>query len=59
MKYVPLDKRSKKEQREFYKSQRVAVTGMNTGTRDMATDKLMSRAKRKQMDRKEQAEACS
>ena len=59
MKYVPLDKRSKKEQREFYKSQRFAVTGMNTGTRDMATDKLMSRAKRKQMDRKEQAEACS
>ena len=59
MKYVPLDKRSKKEQRECDKSQRVAVTGMNTGTRDMATDKLMSRAKRKQMDRKEQAEACS
>jgi len=45
-KFVELDKRSKKAQKEFYKSQRVS-NGFNTGTRDMKTEKLPTRAMEK------------
>lgn len=45
-KTVDLNKRSKKEQKKFYKSQRV-MNGFNTGTRDMASEKYPSRAKEK------------
>lgn len=41
-----LTKRSKKQQKAFYATQRVMVT-CNTGTRDISTDKLPSRAKSK------------
>ncbi len=47
-----LSKRSKKEQKEFYKKNRVWVP-FNTGTRTMKTDKNPSRARRKELDRKE------
>lgn len=47
-----VSKRSKKEQKEFYNSQRV-TNGFNTGTRTMKTDKNPSRARRKELDRKE------
>ena len=33
-KFIELNKRSKKEQKEYYKKQRV-TNGFNTGTRDM------------------------
>jgi len=50
-KTVDLNKRSKKEQEKFYKSQRV-MNGFNTGTRDMASEKYPSRAKEKRKMRK-------
>lgn len=34
MKIIPIEKQSKKNQREFYKRQR-QTNGFNTGTRDM------------------------
>ena len=46
-KVVDLTKRSKKAQKEFYKKQRV-TNGFNTGTRDMKTEKLPSRAMEKE-----------
>ena len=49
---IEISKRSKKEQKELYKSQRV-TNGFNTGTRTMKTDKNPSRARRKELDRKE------
>ena len=55
MKMCDITKRSKKEQKEFYKSQRV-INGFNTGTRTMKTDKNPSRARRKELDRKEMEE---
>ena len=50
-----ISKRSKKKQKEFYNSQRV-VNGFNTGTRIMKTDKNPSRARRKELNRKEMEE---
>lgn len=38
MNIVPIEKQSKKKQREFYNSQR-QTNGMNTGTRDMGKSK--------------------
>lgn len=49
---VELNKRSKKEQRAYYSSQRV-TNGFNTGTRTMKTEKNPSRNRRKALDRKE------
>ena len=49
-KTIDLSKRSKKEQKAFYKSQRV-INGFNTGTRDMASEKYPTRAKRKAEER--------
>jgi len=51
-KFVDLNKRSKKAQKEFYKKQRV-INGFNTGTRDMKTEKLPTRAMEKEKIRKE------
>lgn len=45
-KTIDLNKRSKKEQKAFYKSQRV-TNDFNTGTRDMASEKYPTRAKRR------------
>ncbi len=42
-KTIDLNKRSKKEQRTFYKSQRV-TNDFNTGTRTMKTEKNPTRA---------------
>lgn len=42
-KMVDLNKRSKKEQRAFYRSQRV-TNDFNTGTRTMKTEKNPTRA---------------
>lgn len=50
-----ITKRPKKEQKEFYKKNRVWVP-FNTGTRTMKTDKNPSRARRKELDRKEREE---
>ncbi len=49
-KYVPLDKQSKKAQREYCAAQRTRAT-FNTGTRVHKTDKHPSRARAKQLDR--------
>ena len=52
---VELSKRSKKEQKEWYKKNRVLIP-FNTGTRTFKTDKNPSRARRKELDRKEMEE---
>lgn len=45
-KYIDLDKRSKKEQKEYYKSLR-RVASFNTGTRSMKSKKHPSRQEEK------------
>ena len=50
-KFVPMEKRSKKEQREYHKKQR-STNGFNTGTRVMKTPKTPTRAMRKDAERK-------
>jgi hypothetical protein len=45
-KYIDLDKRSKKEQKEYYKSLRRAAS-FNTGTRSMKNKKHPSRQEEK------------
>lgn len=50
-KYVPIDKRSKKEQKEYNKKQRT-MSGFNTGTRTMQDKKHPSRAKQRDAERK-------
>ena len=51
MTFVPIEKRSKKEQKAYYASQR-GVNGFNTGTRTMKTPKNPSRAMQKDAWRK-------
>lgn len=51
--YTPLNKQSKKAQKEFNAAQRTVVN-FNTGTRVHKTIKHPSRAKQKQMARREQ-----
>lgn len=51
-KYIPLNKQSKKAQREFNLSQRTTIV-FNSGTRIHKTDKHPSRARAKQMARGE------
>ena len=51
-KFIPLEKRSKKEQKAYHSTQR-GVNGFNTGTRTMQTKKHPTRAKEKEMTRKE------
>lgn len=46
MTYTPIEKQSKKAQKEYHKKQR-ATNGFNTGTRTMKDNKHPSRAKRK------------
>ena len=50
-KFVPMEKRSKKAQKEYHKKQR-SVNGFNTGTRVMKTPKTPTRAMRKDAERK-------
>ena len=50
-KFVPIEKRSKKEQKEYHKKQR-STNGFNTGTRVMKTPKTPTRAMRKDAERK-------
>jgi len=50
--FVEISKRSKKEQKAYYASLR-HTNGFNTGTRDMKTEKLPSRAMSKAATRKE------
>ncbi len=45
-KYVELNKRTKKEQKAYYSKLRT-VTGFNTGTRTMKSEKYPSRQDRK------------
>ena len=46
---------TKKALKEYYKSQR-AVNGFNTGTRDMKSEKYPTRARQKELNRKEMSE---
>lgn len=55
-KFVPLDKRSKKEQKEFHKLQRKTWNGINPMTKIIQNVKAYSRAKQKARDRKRQSE---
>ena len=50
-KFVPMEKRSKKEQKAFHARQR-SMMGFNTGTRTMKTKKRPTRAMRKDAERK-------
>lgn len=50
-KYVPIDKRSKKEQKEYNKKQRT-MSGFNTGTRTMQDKRHPSRVKQRDAERK-------
>ena len=50
-KFVPIEKRSKKAQKEYHKKQR-SVNGFNTGTRIMKTPKNPTRAMQKDAWRK-------
>lgn len=52
-KFVPMEKRSKKEQKEYNKKKR-SFMGFNTGTRTMKTEKRPTRAMRKDTERKNQ-----
>lgn len=49
--YVPMNKQTKKAQKEFNASKRTVVN-FNTGTRVHKTDKHPSRARQKQMARR-------
>lgn len=51
MKFVEVSKRTKKEQKAYYSSQR-GVNGFNTGTRTMKTPKNPTRAMQKDAWRK-------
>ena len=50
-KFVPLEKQSKKKQKEHNATLRTLIP-FNTGTRTHKTDKHPSRARQKQMDRR-------
>lgn len=50
-KFVPLNKQSKKSQKEHNATLRTLIP-FNTGTRTHKTDKNPSRARRKELDRK-------
>lgn len=50
-KFVPINKQSKKNQKE-YNAQLRSLMPFNTGTRTHKTDKNPSRARRKEMDRR-------
>lgn len=52
MKFVEIEKKTKKEQKEYYAQNRI-VNNFNTGTRTMNTDKNPSRARKKVLDKKE------
>ena len=51
MKFISIDKMTKKQQKEYYAKHRV-VNGFNTGTRTMKTSKHPSRGMRKAEMRK-------
>lgn len=53
-KVVPINKQSKKNQKNYNKQNRV-VSGFNTGTRTMKTIKNPSRSQQKTLDRREWA----
>lgn len=44
--FIPLEKRSKKQQKEYHKKQR-QINGFNTGTRDMKSEKYPTREEEK------------
>lgn len=55
-KYIPLDKRSKKEQKEFNKLKRKTWEGLNPMTKIIQNMKAYNRNKQKARDRKRQNE---
>ena len=54
--FVPLDKRSKREQKEFYKTQRKTWNDINPMTRVIQSAKAYNRTMQKARDRKRQSE---
>ncbi|MBR3245140.1 MAG: hypothetical protein IKF90_21015 [Parasporobacterium sp.] len=52
VKYVPLSKKSKKEQRKFHAMQRRTWDGLNPVTRTVPNGKAYDRNKQKQTDRR-------
>ena len=51
-KYIPIDKRSKREQKEFYSSQRNTWNGLNPATRTVPNGKGYDRNRQKAKDRR-------
>lgn len=54
-KFTPIEKQSKKAQREYYEKHRVRAT-FNTGTQTHETDKHPSRAREKELRRRYEEE---
>lgn len=56
--YVPLSKKSKKEQKKFHDMQRSTWNGLNPVTRTVPNGKAYNRKKLRQQDRRENGTCC-
>lgn len=59
MKHIPMEKRSKREQRAFHAAQRGSWNGINPVSRVVPDRKKYDRKKYKQAERHSDYEACS
>lgn len=59
MKYIPMEKRSKREQRAFHAAQRGSWNGINPVSRVAPNLKRYNRNRIKQAERRSGSEACS
>ena len=57
-KYIPLAKKSKKEQKKFHDMQRSTWNGLNPMTRTVPNGKAYNRKKLKQQDRQNDETCC-
>ena len=56
--YVPLSKKSKKEQKKFHDMQRKTWNGLNPVTRTVPNGKAYNRKKLRQQDRRDDGTCC-
>ena len=56
--YIPLSKKSKKEQRKFHAMQRRTWDGLNPATRTVPNGKAYNRKKQKQQDFRDNGTCC-
>lgn len=57
-KYIPLSKKSKKEQKKFYAMKRSTWNGLNPVTRTVPNGKAYNRKKQKQQDFRDNGTCC-